>query len=238
MKKKFCIITPDCGDRPEFLEHCFFQSANQTIKNVEHLLVSRPPIGLKPDLTYKIRSIWEVLRRDKKFTHIVIMENDDYYPDNWVETLMGYDFDLIGIESTYFYHLNFKRWNYFEHSGHSSLFCTAFKIEALLDYKWPKDDDLYLDINMWKNFYMRFTPLSVTKDVITIQPEQMPIGFKHGIGFCPGTHHTQKYEGEYKHDDSNLLWLSEHVKRKASLGFYKNQIEKLQYKRLKLIKPQ
>lgn len=236
--KKLCILTPDCGDRPDFLRHCQYQMAKQTLKGIHHFVISWPPKNDVPDLTLKIRLMFEQLVKEQRFTHVAIIENDDYYPDNWLEIVNSFDFDLLGIETTYFYHLNYRKWKLWEHPGHSSLFCTAFKIEALLDYPWPSDSELYLDIHLWKTFNMRLNPLSIVSDCKLIVPPEFPIGIKHNIGFCPGSHHGEKDSGNFENDDRNCNWLFHQIKRPDSLNFYIEMMEEITYNKLGIIKPQ
>lgn len=230
--KKICIVTPDCADRPELLKHCQYQVQQQTIK-VPHLVISQKPL-LKPDLTAKIRLACQVAK-ERGFEYIAIFENDDYYPNTWLEEIVNTDFDLLGIETTVYYNLIFRQWSLFEHTGRSSLFCTAFKIDALLSFPWPPDDEVYLDVAMWKHFNIQFTPEALTANVKLIEPQNRPIGIKHNIGMVGGIGHTNR--DIYENTDPEFDWLWSNMHRADSYKFYTSLAIDIQYKNLNLVKP-
>lgn len=234
--KKLCIITPDSQDRPQFIEHCVYQASRQTVP-VKHYVISRKLEQGKPDLTAKIKAGVN-LAYQLGFTHCVIMENDDYYPDDYIETIMEHEFDLFGIEQTIYYNIALRKYNFFEPEGRSSLFMTAFKVEAILDYPWPADTEVYLDFHMWKHFNVQFNENSLSKNVVLLQDHDLfntPVGIKHGLGACGGNGH---HESEmYTKTDDELKVFKSLIKRPESFQFYKKIMENLHYQKLNLIKP-
>ena len=67
----FCVITPDRGDRPQFLEHCRYQMNRQTVKLDLHLVIGQEdhkPIPGVVDIIPRIkkgiemRSLWDKIK--------------------------------------------------------------------------------------------------------------------------------------------------------------------------------
>jgi hypothetical protein len=215
------LITPDRGDRPEFLDHCRWQMERQTIKNLMHFVIDDPGIDGVVDIVPRIRKGIQ-LAKDGGFEYCFIIENDDYYPDNYIEAMMVYfnhssGTDLLGLDRTIYYSLQSKSWKILPHLGRSSLFCTAFKISGLSNYRWPNDQLLYFDMHLWAH--------NCRKKLVSLA--QVPIGMKHGTGFCPGNYHNGIVNGKKVRNmntDGNLGWLKKRV-RPESFEFYSKIIK-------------
>lgn len=213
---RICLITPDRNDRPKFLEHCKWQMQNQTIQAGAHFIINDPAVDGVVDIVPRIRKGIE-LARSSRFQFCFIIENDDYYPDWYLEKVTRYfdcGADLVGIEETVIYSLQFPGYRSSIHPGRSSLFSTAVRISALDNYVWPEDTLLYFDMHLWKhNCKKQF-----------INPFFQPTGIKHGEGFCPGNFHDGISNGRPMRnfiDDSNYLWLRRRVRSK-SFSFYQS----------------
>ena len=212
--KKICLITPDRNDRPEFLKHCIWQMERQTLRAGAHFIISDPCINGVVDIVPRIKK-GIVLAKEMGFEYCFIIENDDFYPDDYIERMSEY-FDrgtaMVGIAETTIYSLQYNSYRMSQHPGRSSLFCTAFKISELDNYTWPDDTLLYFDMHLWKH--------QCKKEFATLQ--HPPIGIKHGIGFCPGNFHNGVSNGAPMKrfvDDCNHEWLRSRV-RKESFEFY------------------
>ena len=183
----------------------------QTLKPDVIYLVDYKPINNNPDLIPRVK---EGIRRvvNDGFDHCYIIENDDYYPDDYFENMQFNGYDFIGIGKTIYYSLNQKMFNFLNHGNQdrSSLFCTGFRISALDNFRFPEDDKLFLDLKLWK--YAR-----IRGNFHLYNLENMPIGIKHGIGLCGGSAH--KITFNYDNDDKNLQWLSNNTTIK-SYEFY------------------
>ncbi len=146
-----------------------------------------------------------------------IIENDDYYPDNYIEKMMFHfhqGIGLLGIDQSIYYSLQSKSWMVFSHPNRASLFCTAFRISALQNYKWPADQLLYFDRHLWAHACKKAFPCL----------GHPPIGMKHGNGFCPGNYHNGMVNGHKVRNmrpDDNMQWLEKRV-RPESFEFYRN----------------
>lgn len=235
MENKICILTPDGADRPEFLKHCCYQASRQTVK-AKHIVLSRKPTPGKPDLTAKIRA-GALMAYEQGFKYCAVMENDDYYPDNYIETILNWDFDLWGIAQTIYYNIALRKYQYFAPEGRSSLFMTAFRTEFILDYPWPADTEVYLDLHLWSHYNLQFNEQSLTANTVLLPPDQVtetPIGIKHGIGYCGGNgHHDSEM---YLNSDPNLQWFNTNMHRKESRAFYADIMQQIKYNQLDLIR--
>jgi hypothetical protein len=217
MKTDFCVIIPDRGDRPEFLEHCLFQMDRQTIKPKKIYLEDYTPKSASFDLTERVINGITRAQIDN-IDHCYIIENDDYYPDNYFEQMSFDKFDFIGIGYTIYYHLFLKKYTllFHAHQARSSLFCTGFKISALSNFNWPPDNHVFLDLRLWR--------YANRSDVKLNEINPMPIGIKHGIGLCGGMGHKSDAI-RYKYADPYMEWLEKHT-RKESFDFYQSLIKK------------
>jgi len=215
---KIACITPDRNDRPDFLEHCKWQMARQTIKPVEHIIINYPCTNGEVDIVPRIRTgLNQAIA--KGCDACLIIENDDYYPDNYIETMLPLfeQAQLIGIYKTEYYSLEIPGIKAFDHSGRASLFCTGIRLDAYNKINYPADNLLYFDLHLWNQ--------NITKKLIDFKDK--PLGMKHGIGFSPGNFHNKIVNGKPAdkklHRDNNLLWLKNRV-RPESFDFYKRLI--------------
>ena len=211
--EKFCVIIPDRGDRPEFLNHCIMQMERQTL-HPDEIYLEGPEI--KPtnnfDLIKRVRrGITEAVRDGIDICYII--ENDDYYPDDYFEKMFISHFNFIGIPKSIYYYIRSGKIALMEHQTHSALFCTGFRISALKDFTWPPDDYLSLDLKLWE-----FARAGTLKCIYRF-PEVMPIGIKHGIGLCGGTSHHDNFP--HYQLDPGYFWLKRNV-RSESFNFYKS----------------
>jgi len=212
---EFCVIIPDRGDRPEFLNHCLFQMERQTVIPSWIYPISFPPAGPDVDLVPRIREGIQHAKTDG-IDICYIIENDDYYPDDYFEVMDIQDHGFVGIPKTIYYNIFLRRYAVMEHALHSCLMCTGFRISALEGFTWPADDYISLDKEIWK-----FAANSQNK-YLYVFPGQMPIGIKHGIGKCAGTGHGENFS-YYTNEDPDGQWLKCHTRPK-SYKFYNELI--------------
>ncbi len=198
---KFSVIIPDRNDRREFTDHCFFQLERQTVKPDQIIHVNYKPVSKDIDLVDRIKSGIKQSRNDKIF----IIENDDYYPDDYFEK-MAFDCDFIGVGSTWYYNIKTLGYKFLTHNNQdrSGLFCTGFKKSALNGFVFP--NNIWLDLALWQ-FAKNYKLLK----------EFEVVGIKHNTGLCGGRGHDDRI---YKDHDTNMDWLKKRV-RKESFEFYK-----------------
>jgi hypothetical protein len=138
------------------------------------------------------------------FDRVAIIEDDDFYPVDYLSHINLDDYDAFGWGTTYYYNLRNRTWalNYHQDT-HASLFCTAFRISLLDDFRWPPDDHPWLDIALWKHFAGR--------NAFLAKSDPPCIGIKHGIGKVGGKAHGF----EMKNKDPDLAWLKSKVDPQA-----------------------
>ncbi len=209
--EKFAIIIPDRQDRPEFLEHCLFQMDRQTVKPGCKYIINYRPRSSTPDLVTRVKRGIELAEKDG-IDIVYIIENDDYYPDDYFEKNFIGNYDFVGIPFTHYYHIMTGGHLYMtdESRKGSSLFCTGLRISVLKNFQWSMVPGVMLDSFLWKyaadqkcNCNLLLTPA-------------LPIGIKHGLGLCPGAGHNINF---YSDIDKDHAWLKSQV-RPESFDFY------------------
>ncbi len=200
---KIAAITPTRGDRPQFVEHCKYLMQAQTRKPDKHYIIDHQPINDDCDLIPRIKKGIELAKADG-MDYIFIIEDDDYYNPKYISQEHCH-YDIIGEYTTIYYHLKYGI-HTMHHPGRSSLFCTAFKINALDNFNWPPDNEPFLDLHLWQYATQNLNHnLFITTGAI---------GIKHGIGKCGGNGHKQNIL-PYKPKPITDLVVS-----KKSLEFY------------------
>lgn len=210
----FCTITPDRGDRPQFLEFCKHQLSRMTVKPDKSYFIDYPPGNGEVDIVPRIK---EGIRQAKAdgFDFIMIIESDDWYSasyfnnfsnPNWLQS-QGADF--IGSEDTTYYNLKNHTYQQWHHPRRASLFTTGFKISTLEGFEWPSENERFLDLALWQYGSNR------KKNIVWI--ESKAIGIKHGIGLLGGRAHMNIN----KYHDQDWEWLSKNVDSEA-FSFYKS----------------
>lgn len=199
------VLIPDRNDRQQFLEHLFKMLDNQTKQGFKIELVNFKATSSAPDLTKRVRIGFERLK-SMRCDCVLIMENDDYYSPNYIETMV-YGWinagkpELFGTDYTYYYHIFKGAYRLLKHPNRASLMNTLISCE--INPEWCEDSEVYLDLHLWKQYKgLTFSP---------IQP--IAIGIKHGIGKCGGNgHHTMQMTNK----ENEIL----HFISKESLEFY------------------
>jgi len=203
---KVGVLIPDRNDRPQFLQHLFKMLDGQTMQGFRVELVNFKAISNAPDLTKRVRLGFQKLKTDG-CDCVLIMENDDYYAPNYIETMVNkwLEFgkpELLGTDYTYYYHIFKGKYRLLKHPNRASLMNTL--ISCKIDPEWCEDSEVYLDLHLWKQHKgVAFSPL-----------HPIAIGIKHGIGKCGGNGHFTMH---MQNDESEIL----HFISKDSLGFYK-----------------
>ena len=209
--EKFAIIIPDRCDRPEFLEHCLFQMDRQTLKPDRKYIINYFPESKTPDLVTRVRCGVEYAVNDG-IDIVYIIENDDYYPDDYFEKNFIGDYDFVGIPFTHYYHIMTGGHLYMpnEHQKSSSLFCTGLRVSVIKNFQWSMVPGVVLDRILWK-----YAVDQKCKCNLLLTPA-LPIGIKHGLGLCPGAGHNTNF---YSDIDKDFAWLRSKV-RPESFDFY------------------
>jgi hypothetical protein len=216
----YCTITPTRGDRPELFKFCIKQldkmAGDKPLLNA--YIINEQPKSDFVDLVSRIRQGYEMAKRDG-FKYIFIIEDDDYYPENYLTNLYSIaasgDYDFIGYSDTVYYNLRNKTYQIFNHKDRASLFSTGFKVSALDNFTWPNDNHVFLDIKLWE-----YANRSAKK--IKLLENNPCLGIKHGIGKTGGKGHQMVLQNK----DEDLKYLQCMVDSEA-FEFYKNIMNKL-----------
>jgi hypothetical protein len=177
---KFAAITMTRGDRTQLLERCIKQVNYQTVKVHKHYIIDYKPLDNNCDLIPRFKKGIELAKADG-IDFVFVFEDDDYYPNDYIEKTYKKGFDIIGYSKTIYYHLSLNGIKEMIHKNRSSLFCTAFKINALDSFTYPNDKEPYLDLLIWK--------FAIENLKFYLYENNIAVGVKHGIGKAGGNGH-------------------------------------------------
>lgn len=213
------VIIPDRGDRPEFTKNCLRMLSEQTIRPrlISHVDAAHVPTSNLKDITKRYRIGYDMLR-NAGLDVIFLIENDDYYAPNYIETQLNAWIeagkpDLFGQRSTIYYHIKERGFFTMYHEQRSSAMSTLIKPD--LNFDWCPDDQPFTDTWLYSQLKYKLwqpkTPIS--------------IGIKHGVGMSGGGSHATELERFTKPPfgtpDFNFKWLKSNVDP-VSFEFYKN----------------
>jgi hypothetical protein len=209
---KIGVLIPTRGDRPKFLEHALFLISEQTHKPHFIEVVDDIPFSSQKDITYRYRVGCDRLV-NKGCEIIFFWEDDDFYSPSYIQNMLDYWVTvgrpkIFGINHSIYYHLKLQKWFRQDHPGRASAMNTMVT-SSIINYSWPKDNEPFTDLHLWKDIPGRSVDIPVIKS----------IGIKHGIGLCGGKGHSSLHW--YKNNDPGFKWLSKIVD-KRSLEFYKD----------------
>lgn len=152
---------------------------------------------------------------------VFCIEDDDFYASDYIETMVrewernGRP-DIIGFDSTIYYHIYAQKYAIMEHEGRASAFCTAIRPAALDEIVWEAIDPLWFDIGIWQQIQ--------SKAAIKI-PAPVAMGIKHGLGDTPGAGHKAGfYRGVREIQDFGMRFFRSYVH--GDFGFYAEIIGK------------
>lgn len=190
------IVTPHIPNtRNKFIEQRNVLMNNQTRKADIDIIVDYPFNG-EIDLPERYKKGFQ-----KAFSQgaelCLAIEDDDYYPPDYIERMVqewesqGKP-DLIGIDTTTYYHIGQKAYKTMQHPNRASMFCTGVT-RRVLDFDFGQT--VWLDILLWG--------LPLNKKMCITPP--IALGIKHGEGICGGSGHKSTYNYEYKDKDGVFL---------------------------------
>jgi hypothetical protein len=221
---KIGVIIPNRPDRMKFFNHCLLMLKNQTIQPDLILPISYEPLNDDCDITQRYRVGYNQTR-NRGLDVVFLIENDDYYAPNYIETMVAAWNDagrpeLFGTTSTLYY--NIKLFKYFIMGHNTRCSAMATMIKPDLNFNWPVDSEPYFDVHIWmvalKQNGMQLTRAQFTPD------KTICFGIKHGVGKMGGKCHINRlehYTGPRGFDDATHDWLKKNTD-KESFNFYIN----------------
>ena len=205
---KIATLTIDRGDRPKMIAQCKRMIERQTRKPDLEIYVIEPSILKAVDIVPRFRSGW-LHAKESGIDVIVVMESDDWYSPKYIqdiyEDLKNMNYDAYGRSTSLYYNICNQSYQIHRHPKRASLYTTVFKVSALNNFRWPKDDYKFLDIPLWKHFK---TPL------LTV--DYLAVGIKHNEGVRAGIGHKVSM----RHKDTEFKYLESIIG--DDVFFYKN----------------
>lgn len=217
---KIGILIPTRGDRTEFLKFALEQMDRQTLKPDVIELVNDTPLSNDKDITWRYRIGCERLL-SKDVDVVFLIEDDDYYADDYIECMVNaWDAaerpQIFGIGETTYYHLELSSYNHHMHHERASAFSTMLTAEGIRNMKWPADNYVFTDIELWK----------VLKGKTFIPHKCLALGIKgHKSGALFGGMGHIANRILYKNRDLELNWLKSNINDTA-FNFYKTYLNK------------
>ena len=213
---KIAVLIPDRGDREKFLMHLMYCILPlQTVQPDILELVDYAPKSGRKDITERYRIGYDNLR-NKDLDAILFMESDDFYSPTYIEETIAAWNDagkppIFGQHEVLCYHIGIRA--YFTFFQSQSAHAMNTLIVPDLIFKWPKDEDPFLDMHLYslfRNEYKLWKPDSPNC-----------IGIKHGVGLTGTSFHRERMD-RFRYQDPNGEYLKSLVDP-ASFEFYMNQ---------------
>jgi hypothetical protein len=195
---KIGVLIPTRGNRPVFLEQALSLINAQT-RQPDHVeIISDLPLSEDIDVTYRYRIGCERLFA-LGCDVIIFWEDDDWYSPEYIELMIGEWMrigrpSLFGIGQTVYYHIFSRRYMVLAHRSKASAMSTMVT-RKIMDLKWPKDNDAYLDAALWKYPGKTWIPA-----------KHICIGIKHNTGMVAGGAHNED-NAHYNKVDADGSWL-------------------------------
>lgn len=207
---RIAAITPTRGDeRTIFLNWCKHRVIQMGYDH--HYVIDFPPLSSdKVDLYQRI-AIGVARAKENGFTHVSIIEDDDYYQRNYLEIvrkMLSGGASLVGFGKTTYYHIFKRTYQQMTHTERSSLFTTSFHVDEFVNF--PVNPPGYFDIALWSSAKKRNRSINLMLD-------EFALGIKHGIGLCGGNGHTM----QMRNKDINARYLSARIDKEA-FDFYQS----------------
>ncbi len=197
---KIGVLCPHRNDRPQFLTEFKKHIMNQVMQpHIMHFEDYEPESG-DIDVTQRYKRGCEHLFRIMKCDVVLFMEIDDYYSPQYIASMIlewkkANRPAIFGIGYTIYYHIFQQMYVTIPHRSRASAMSTLVT-RSILNMTWPKDNNPYLDADMWNKI--------LGKTFIPRAP--ICVGIKHGIGMVGGGAHNGD-NAHYNMKDHGGIWL-------------------------------
>ncbi len=209
-------VIPTRGDRKDFLDNCFKMLDKQSLLIDKIYLANDPPLSDEKDITLRYRKGFENLF-SQGCEVVFLIEDDDFYHKDYIKIMFSKWLELnkpeiLGVDSTTYYHLKKREFRIMNHKNRSSAFSTLVT-KQVLNINWPEDSYPFLDLELWKQL----------KGVTFDPGKKICLGIKHNIGLSGGSAHNESFKYDIK--DPDLDYLKTVVGK--DFDFYKKMINDL-----------
>lgn len=145
---------------------------------------------------------------------IFFFEDDDYYPENYIEKILEfYEWasrpEIFGIRETWFYHPEHKAFWYNKNGeSYACAFQTCVRSDAVGKINWNLIGDVFVDAGLWRQ---------LNGDTIEFG-KPLSIGIKHGRGQTLASGHNKwffeeksRLQTETEYAKFSDTWLKETI---------------------------
>lgn len=204
MPLKVGVIVPTLGKRPALLDRAKFYIGRQTVQPAETIIVDYPQKRKPYDLTERYR--FGIERVKGSVDVMFFMEDDDYYPPHYIETMLKLYEDAgipqaFGIGETYFYHPELRRvWHRSHPAAGPCAFQMMIRSDAVKEIDWSLVNDLFIDAGLWRQLHGQVAYWHRSSPYI------MALGMKHGRGPCAAGGHTPSLYNDAEKRDDEETW--------------------------------
>jgi hypothetical protein len=191
------IILLDRGDRPKLTEW-----VKKRFKKYDVICPDLPPTEGKVDIVPRLR---EGLLQAGNTDFIYIIENDDYYPEDYIERMeaqrLVHDVDWIGSDKPIYYNVSTSRYQQMSFNRVSGLFTMGFKPHVIDHTGLCPDDNYAADSWISRHVHRSYLKWMLFND-------HGAVGIKgHGVGkMASGGHRLL-----LNHPDPDERWLKAHT---------------------------
>jgi len=223
---KLCVIVPTRGDRSDLLGYTKKMIENQTIQPEMVYIIDYSPKNEYNDQIDRVNKGVELAEKDG-MERVIIFEDDDYYPSNYIEMVLNEwnDEELIGGYYYSIYHLNSRK--HLEVTvdscdGVSPLHSTSFKIKTYKKFLESgvieRNESGY--IKNLDTFIWNWAEKSKIKRKQI--KKKLVLSIKHNFGHSISLYHKDKTWETRGVSDSKLEYLKEWVKDADLFSYYTN----------------
>jgi hypothetical protein len=189
---------------------------SQSVKPDHIELVNDAPINDSCDITWRYRNGYDRLR-NKGFDVIFLMEDDDYYAVDYIETMVNEWVNhgkpsIFGTNYTIYYNLRVSAWFTFHHITRSSAMSTMLIPDLI--FPWCVDTQPYTDMHLWR----------MIKGITFKPSKHICLGMKHGTTVTGGRSHVDRLQ-RYINQDHQKDFLRSNMDAE-SFNFFSNFIKK------------
>jgi len=231
-KDRVAVIVPSRGDRPAFLDECRKMIKRQTRQPDKVYILDDAPTQEGNDQRERVLKGIKMAWRDGCH-RVLIIEDDDYYRDDYIETMLDVWPAGVGLIGSGFYHLyhvgershiQYTAKELSSQSGiiGSPLHATGFDVELFM--RFAQSGRLNTKRNLDEELWGWAQQENIPRKLIEIP--RLVISIKHGVGKQAGGCHGSLLDRKGIQLDPDMAWLRSHT-NSESHAFYESHLRAL-----------